>query len=103
MAELKITISDQSKKMLEGFKKVVEAVIEEEMSFPDYVDIVVDKGIKGIISDIIPKEPQVLWDTIERISEANPEFFCDFVVEVLKRGEESNRRAVKQKIGFIKE
>jgi len=45
------------------------------------------------MSAIIPKEPQVLWDTIERISEANPEFFCEFVVEVLKRGEESNRKA----------
>ena len=103
MADTKIAISGQSKKMLESFKKVVDAVIEEEIPFPDYVDIVVDKGIKGIISDIIPKEPGVLWNTIERISEANPEFFCEFVVEVLKRGEESNRKAAKQKLGFIKE
>jgi hypothetical protein len=103
MTELKIAISAQSKKMLESFKKVVEAVIEEEMCFPDYVDIVVDKGIKGIISDIIPKEPGVLWNTIERISETNPEFFCEFMVEALKRGEESNRKAAKQKLGFIKQ
>ncbi|TES87052.1 hypothetical protein E3J95_00425 [Candidatus Aerophobetes bacterium] len=103
MAELKITMSDQSKKMLKSFKKVVDTIIEEEMPFSDYVEIVIDKGIKGIMSDIIPKEPQVLWDTIERISEANPEFFCEFVIEVLKRGEESNRKAAKEKLGFIKE
>jgi len=110
MAELKITVSGQSKKMLESFKKVVDTIIEEEMPFSDYVEIVISKGIKGIMSDIIPKEPQVLWDTIERISEANLEFFCEFVVEVLKRGEESNRKAAKEKleaakekVGFIKE
>ncbi len=102
MAELKITMSDQSKTMLESFKKVVDSVVEEEMPFSDYVEIVIDKGIKGIMSDISPNEPQVLWDTIERISEANPEFFCEFVVEMLKRGEESNRKAAKEKLGFIK-
>jgi len=46
MAELKITMSDQSKKMLESFKKVVDTIIEEEMPFSDYVEIVIDKGIK---------------------------------------------------------
>ena len=102
MAELNITISDQSKKMLESFKRVVEAIIEDEIPFPDYVEIVIDKGIKGMLSDIIPKEPDVLWNTIERISEANPAFFYEFVVEVLKRGEESNRKAAKQRLGYIK-
>ena len=95
-------ISEQSKKMLESFKKVVDTIIEEEMPFPNYVEIVIDKGIKSLLSDIIPKEPEVLWNTIERISEANPEFFSEFVVEVLKRGEESNRKAAKQKLGFVK-
>ena len=95
-------ISEQSKKMLEGFKKVVDTIIEEEMPFPNYVEIVIDKGIKSLLSDIIPKEPEVLWNTIERISESNPEFFAEFVVEVLKKGEESNRKAAKQKLGFVK-
>ena len=103
MAELRIAISDQSKNMLESFKKVVDTIIEEEMPYSDYVEIVIDKGIKGMINDIIPKEPDVLWNTIERISEANPEFFCEFLVEVLERGEESNRKAVKQRLGFIKQ
>ena len=55
-----------------------------------------------MISDIIPKEMDVLWNTIERISEANPEFFSEFMVEVLKRGEESNKKAARQKLGFVK-
>lgn len=103
MAELKITISDQSKKMLESFKKVVDTIIEEETPFSDYVELVIDKGIKGMMSDVLPKEPDVLWNTIERISEANPEFFCEFVVEALKRGEEINRGAAKQRLGYIKQ
>ena len=88
--------------MLDSFKKVVDTIIEEEMPLPDYVEIVIDKGIKSLLSDIIPKEPDVLWNTVERISESNPEFFAEFVVEVLKKGEESNRKAAKQKLGFIK-
>lgn len=103
MTDLESSFSEQTKKMLMSFKKVVDTIIEEEMPLSDYVEIVVDKGIKSILSDIIPKEPEVLWNTIERISEANPEFFSEFVVEVLKRGEESNREAAKQKLGFVKE
>lgn len=103
MSDFDIPFSEESKKMLMNFKKVVDTIIEEEMPLSDYVEIVVDRGIKGILSDIIPKEPDALWNTIERISEANPEFFCDFVVEVLKRGEESNRKAARQKLGFVKE
>ena len=102
MDELKVTMSHQSKKMLESFKKIVYTIMEEEMPFSDYVAIVIDKGIKAMMGDIIPKEPQVLWNTIERISEANPEFFCEFVVEMLKRGEEINKKAAKEKLGFIK-
>ena len=102
MADLESSFSEQTKKMLISFKKVVDTIIEEEMPLSDYVEIVVDRGIKGILSDIIPKEPEVLWSTIERISEANPEFFSEFVVEVLKRGEESNRKAARQKLGFVR-
>lgn len=102
MADLESSFSEQTKKMLISFKKVVDTIIEEEMPLSDYVEMVVDRGIKGILSDIIPKEPEVLWSTIERISEANPEFFSEFVVEVLKRGEESNRKAARQKLGFVR-
>lgn len=102
MTDLESSFSEQTKKMLTSFKKVVDTIIEGEMPLSDYVEIIVDKGIKSILSDIIPKEPEVLWNTIERISESNPEFFAEFVVEVLKKGEESNRKAAKQKLGFIK-
>ena len=102
MSKLESSISDQSEKMLMSFKKVVDTVLEEEMHITNYLDLVIDKGIKSIISDIIPKEMDVLWNTIERISEANPEFFSEFMVEVLKRGEESDKKAARQKLGFVK-
>ena len=85
MTDLESSFSEQTKKMLTSFKKVVDTIIEEEMPLSNYVEIIVDKGIKSILSDIIPKEPEVLWNTIERISESNPEFFAEFVVEVLKK------------------
>jgi hypothetical protein len=102
MPKLESSISDKSKKMLVSFKKVVDTVIGEEMHITNYLDLVIDKGIKAILSDIIPKETDVLWNTIERISEANPEFMSEFVVEALKRGEELNKQAAKQKLGYVK-
>ena len=39
MSELRITMSDQSNKMLESFKKVVDTIVEEEMPFSDYIEI----------------------------------------------------------------
>jgi len=102
MSELESFVSAESGKMLMSFKKVVDTVIGEELHITIYLDLVVDKGIKAILSDIIPKETDALWNTIERICEANPEFMSEFVVEALERGEELNRQAAKQNLGFVK-
>ncbi len=39
MSNLELTLSEQTRKMLESFKKVVNTVIGEEMLFTDYPEI----------------------------------------------------------------
>jgi hypothetical protein len=103
MPNLQASISEESNRMLVSFKKVVDAVLEEETDFGGYMDIVISQGVKKILNDVIaPKEIGLLWQTIELISKANPEFMSQFIVDMLKRGEEINRQGAKQRLGFIK-
>lgn len=102
MPKSRYQISDESLKVLMSFKKVVDAILEEDIDTTNYVDIVIDRGIKAMLSDIVPKDTDTLWKTIERISEVNPEFFFQFVVDALKQGGEINKAAAKEKLGFIK-
>jgi len=102
MPKLKLSISDESKRTLITFKKVVDTIMGKEVDATNYLDLVVSKGIKSMLSDIIPKETDVLWDSIERISEVNPEFMSEFIVEALKKGDQINKQAAQQKLGFIK-
>lgn len=102
MPKLRYEISDELQRKLASFKKVVNSVLEEEIPDDAYVDLVIDQGIKSMLGDIMPKDVDVLRTTIERISEANPEFLFDFVAEILKRGESINKASIKQKLGFIK-
>ena len=44
MSNLELTLSEQTRKMLESFKKVVDTVIEEEMPFTDYLEISYRQG-----------------------------------------------------------
>lgn len=102
MSKLRYKISDESQRTLVSFKKVVDTILEEETDNMVYLDLVIDKGIKAMLSDIVPKEPNVLWGTIQRISEVNPEFFFEFVVDALEKGEQINKASAKQRLGFIK-
>ena len=102
MSKLRYKISNESQRMLMSFKKVVDTILEEEMDTTTYVDLVIERGIKAMLGDIIPKEVDVLWNTIERISEVNPEFFFEFAAEALKRGEQINKASAKRKLGFLK-
>ena len=101
MAELKVNITDDYRSMLESLKPVAEAVIEEPLDFDTYVNVVLIRGMKAMIEDIVPKDSETLFKSIVLMYERNPDFVASFITDMLAAGEA--REEAKERLGFIKD
>jgi hypothetical protein len=101
MAELRVNIDDPYYLMLESLKPVTESVVEDDLDFEVYVNMVLWRGIRGIIEDIIPEDPQILRKSILMMYESNPEFVAAFMTNVLEAG--TSRPEAKERIGFLRD
>ncbi len=104
MARLEIDIEETLISRLRSFQNVVHEIIEEELTFDDYVQVVIMQGLEKMLGDIIPADPETLWITIRRMAEENPGFVSQFIVEALRRGGEITQKdEAKKKLGFLRE
>jgi len=55
-----IEISHETYEKLEFFKRIVDAIVEEKLSFKDYVELVLSRGIASMLRDVIPKDVDIL-------------------------------------------
>ena len=93
MPKLQVEVEAQLSERLAQFKQLAEAILEEEMSFNDYVALVIDLGLQKMIRDVTPDE-EMLQSTLIKMSEVNPGFVAKFMSDVLKVREE------RQQLGF---
>lgn len=100
MAELSVKVSDSYWPVIVEFKRVVDVVIEQEQTFDDYIELLLWRGVKGVIEDIIPKDVNILMETVYKMLEGDPEFVSGFIATTLQTGAEIN--AAKGRLGFIK-
>ncbi|RLF05385.1 MAG: hypothetical protein DRJ60_05665 [Thermoprotei archaeon] len=86
MKEIVIKIDEEEYRMIINFKKVYDAVIEAESDFNDYMRDVIREGLDKMLTDLPPKNVNVLLRTLQAMFRENPEFVCNFIVQVLKKG-----------------
>ena len=98
MAKLEIVVSDNLKKKLDAFRRIVDIVLEEETEKNVYLIILLSEGLKTILKTVIPQDNETLWKTIENMSNENPNFVSNFVVDTLKHGEIIKREELKKVI-----
>lgn len=67
-------------------------ILEEELTFDEYVDLVLSRGIKAMIRDVLPSEVEILLKNMEQIFEEFPDSTSNFMADTLKRGEEIQLR-----------
>ena len=79
MSELRINLDDPFQQMLESLKPVVESVVEDELDFDSYVNLVLWRGMRGMIADIVPGDPEILMNSMLLMFEQNPEFIASFI------------------------
>ena len=85
-----INVSEETYERIKHFKKVIDAVIGEEMSTMDeYADLILSVGMQKMMMDVIPDD-ELLRNTILTMFRDNPEYLCSFVAKVLKEGEKKN-------------
>jgi hypothetical protein len=78
----------------------VHGIIDEELSFDVYVQIVIIQGLEKMLGDVIPGDAKVLWDTIKTMAEENPDFVSEFIADALRRGAEiTQKEEAKRKLG----
>ena len=86
-----IEIKEEQWKKIQQFKKVVNAVLEDESIQDDayYVDLVLSLGLEKMIRDLLPNDEEVLTKDIVNMFNENPEYVSKHILDNLKRGKES--------------
>lgn len=85
-----IVLTDEMKNKLTQFKKVVEAILEDEqLNDKEFVEMVLTQGFKSMIGDILPKEEPTFLKEMANMFNENPQFVSEHIVNTLNRGKES--------------
>ena len=101
MSDLHVELDQPYDAMLHSFKPVVESVIEEELDFDAYVNVVIWRGLKAMMADVVPYDADTLMRSFLLMYEANPAFVASFMTAMLQAGSPPDE--VKERLGFIKD
>jgi len=85
---VKIEISDETIKKVNAFKRLINHILGVEL--PDisaYIEMILVIGLDRMLQDILPDDEEMLLGTMARMFNKNPEFVCDFIVQILQEGE----------------
>lgn len=91
----KIEISEDTYKKLKAFKRVIDVILEEKLKESVYAELVISIGLDRMLQDPLPQEDMLL-KTMVAMFKRNPEFVCDFVAEMLEKGEEVEKEKTKE-------
>jgi hypothetical protein len=87
---------------LTAFKPVVEAVIEETMSFEDFVALLLDQALAAMFSDLLKGlDETTMLQSFHQLAARHPAEVYGFVGDVLAAGASTiDRETMRRRIGF---
>jgi len=96
-----VTVTDDLHKRLAAFKPIVEAVLEEEFDLDSCTEVVLERGLTIMLSDLLGAvEPPVLLASFEQLAAQHPDEVYGFVAETLRTGDAIQREQAKERLGF---
>lgn len=100
----RITVSKEMHKRLEEFKRVVEAVLEEDLSLDDCAETILGLGIDYMLDDLLgPLESTVLLRSFQQLGAKYPVQVYRYIAETLKEGAAAQEQeAMRRRLGFRK-
>jgi len=85
---VKVEISEELASKIRAFKKVIDAVMSEELEEESgYVESILQIGLERMFQDVLPKEEPIALRAFIQMFNLNPEFICKFIAESMKKGE----------------
>ncbi|MFY9301193.1 MAG: hypothetical protein WAO91_08400 [Candidatus Nitrosotenuis sp.] len=86
-----VDVNEEVWKKLQEFKKVVEAILEDNSvaNDDDYINLVLKLGLEKMIIDILPKEEPTLTKDILNMFNENPVYVSQHILDNLNRGKEN--------------
>ncbi len=98
----RVDISDEMLHRIHAFKQVVETVVEEELDFPAYMELLLHQAINSMVADLLePVDREILVRSLQQLGAEHPEQVYGFIAKTLKTGAaDMARRTVKKRLGF---
>ena len=100
-----LNISDDLYEQIDGFKQVIEAVLEEPIEKETCTELILRRGIDFMLAELLaPVDQEILVNSFQQLGAAYPKQIYKFVAETLMRGKEvQERERLKRLTGFYKE
>lgn len=100
-AKSKLEINKESEDRIIAFKKVIEAVIDEEIELNDCIEIILDRGINSMTEDILGQvDSKILLLSFQQLGSKYPLEVYSYIADTIQRGEEINKKELKRNFGF---
>ncbi len=97
-----IAISDEMYTRVIEFKQVVEAIIEEEVSFDDYVEGIISQGIDSFLEILLGSlDQRIMVKSFQQLGSRYPAQVYQYITDMLKQGAMvQEREEAKRRMGF---
>lgn len=97
-----ITVSKEIYERVVEFKQVVEAVLEEEISFDDCAALILGQGIDSMLTNLLGSvDATTLLNSLQQLGSKYPAQVYRYVADTLRRGAAAQEReSMRQKLGF---
>ena len=105
---MQIEISDDIEKRIKGMMQLIEAVLNEEVTFDNSLKLIVNEGLNSMLNDLIGNQDcYTLISSMQQLASRYPNEIYQYMAEILKKGElitKEEKEILKKKIkkyGFI--
>ena len=99
MKEIPVKFQDKNYAKIQAFKRFYDSIMEEESTMDEFIQFVTLRGLESILTDIIPQDPETLWNTILAISADDPDKFADFMIKPISNNE--MKEEIKERLNYI--
>lgn len=90
----KINLDKSVDEKLKNFKKVFDIVIDENISYDDYVNTVLSIGLDAMLRTVIPEGQE--WYTLQTAFDSRYEEMCELLAEMWKKDVQTEAEMLKR-------
>ena len=98
-----VIISEEVYARVGEFKQVVETVINEEISFEAYVELILGQGINSMLADLLSSAGSTtLLNSLQQLGSQYPGQVYQYISEVLRQGAAvREQEEMRRRLGFL--